>query len=93
MNKRFKTSNRKKENLEISDLDYAVNELFSFASHSHIQKGMWDWLKATVCGNYNTDLEESERVLILLIYEHLEILLSVAANRHELTKSTINEIN
>jgi hypothetical protein len=50
---------------------------------------MWDWLKSTVCGNYNTDLEEHERVFIVLLYEHLETVLQAATDSHSLQKTKI----
>lgn len=76
---------------EITDLDLAIHELFSFASPTQVNAGMWSWLKATVCGNFNSDLDENEKVFILILFEHLESVLAAANENYQLHKSQIHD--
>ena len=83
--------NTNRTKTELTDLDRAIHELFSFASTTQVNDGMWSWLKATVCGNFNTDLEESEKVFILILYEHLEKVLTAAEENYQLHKKQIHD--
>lgn len=60
---------------EINHPQLVLAELFDFAHLPELKKMLWEWLKATVTGSYNTTLSKREKASILLLYEYMEKLL------------------
>lgn len=69
---------RKKQKTITPELSGSIAQLFDFAAYPVLKFYLWEWLKSTVSGNFNTALEETEKEIILEIYEKLENLLTAA---------------
>lgn len=72
---------------EYNDPNLVLDEVFDFAHLPEWRTLLWEWLKITVSGSYNTESVESERHSILLMYEKLQKLLEVAYFMHLQQKS------
>lgn len=53
-------------------------DLFSTFHHDESRELMWEWLKSTFCGNFSTELDVNEKVMIAVLYEKLEKLIDAA---------------
>ncbi len=63
---------------EVNDPTIVLNERFDFAHLPEWRNLLWEWLKLTVSGTYNTASAESERGNILFVYEKLQRLIEVS---------------
>lgn len=63
---------------EVKDPIMVLDEVFDFAHLPEWRTLLWEWLKITVSGSYNTLSTESERNSILLLYEKIQKLVEVA---------------
>lgn len=55
-----------------------IREFFSFAHLPQVRSFLWDWLKTTIAGNFNTALSKRERADLLSFYEQLVKLIEAA---------------
>lgn len=65
-------------NEEHADPSLVLEELFDFAHLPEWRVLLWDWLKITVSGSYNTDVDASERKSVLYVYEKLQRLIEAS---------------
>ncbi len=66
-------------NEEQGDPSVVLEELFDFAHLPEWRLLLWDWLKITVSGSYNTEsITSSERASILFVYEKLQELMEAS---------------
>jgi hypothetical protein len=66
-------------NKEHADPNLVLEELFDFAHLPEWRNILWDWLKITVSGSYNTETTTpSERASILFVYEKLQRLIEAS---------------
>lgn len=63
---------------EVTDPSIVLNEIFDFAHLPEWRTLLWEWLKITVSGTYNTESAEAERNSILFLYEKLQKLIEAA---------------
>jgi len=63
---------------EIADPRLVFYDVFDFEHLPGIRNLLWDWLKATVIGNYNRELDKRERHIIILTYEKLQRMIEAA---------------
>lgn len=64
---------------EINDPHLVIRQFFDFASLPNCREYLWEWLKATVSGTFNTELvEKDQRCDIVCFYEHIEKLVEAA---------------
>lgn len=69
---------RKKQKQLPPELSGSISQLFDFAAYPVLKYYLWEWLKSTVSGNFNTALEATEKEFILEFYEKLGNLLTAA---------------
>lgn len=65
-------------NEEYADPTLVLDELFDFAHLPEWRTLLWDWLKITVSGSYNTETTAVERASILCVYEKLQKLIEAS---------------
>jgi len=66
-------------NEEHADPDLVLEEIFDFAHLPEWRNILWNWLKITVSGSYNTEATTpSERASILFVYEKLQRLIEAS---------------
>lgn len=63
---------------EVADPIIVLDEIFDFAHLPEWRNLLWEWLKITVSGSYNTVSTETERSNILFVYEKLQRLIEVS---------------
>ena len=63
---------------EIADPRLVFYDVFDFEHLPGIRSLLWDWLKTTVVGNYNRELDKRERSIIILLYEKLQRMVEAA---------------
>ena len=57
---------------EINDPYLVLESFFDYARLPHVRDGMWQFLRTTVCGDFNTKmLSRRERGDLLYLYEQL----------------------
>lgn len=80
---------RKLSPQEIKDPNLALFHFFDYSSLPRIREHLWEWLKTTVSGTYNTKLlDKNTRYDIIHLYEHIEKLIEAAWLIHTKQKTT-----
>ena len=57
---------------EVTDPGIVLDEVFDYAHLPEWRSLLWEWLKITVSGTYNTESAEYDRSSILYMYEKLQ---------------------
>jgi hypothetical protein len=82
--KKTSVKRRKKDSeVAVLSLKKAIHELFDLAEYSYIEQGLWDWLKATVCGDFHVSFDEREKAFLFMMYERLGNLVKAAHCQNE----------
>ncbi|HMG66458.1 MAG TPA: hypothetical protein VK588_02195 [Chitinophagaceae bacterium] len=69
----------KLEEEEINDPYLVISRFFDYADISSVRGYLWDWLKITVSGTYNTKLlDKHQRYDMIHFFEHIEKLIEAA---------------
>lgn len=77
--KKTSVKRRKKDSeVAVLSLKKAIHELFDLAEYSYIEQGLWDWLKATVCGDFHVSFDEREKAFLFMMYERVGNLVRAA---------------
>lgn len=63
---------------EVTDPGIVLDEVFDYAHLPEWRSLLWEWLKITVSGTYNTESAEYDRSSILYMYEKLQKLIEAA---------------
>jgi hypothetical protein len=63
---------------EVTDPGIILDEVFDYAHLPEWRSLLWEWLKITVSGTYNTESAEYDRSSILYMYEKLQKLIEAA---------------
>jgi hypothetical protein len=64
---------------EINDPYLVIKQFFEYASLPICREYLWEWLKATVSGTFNTVLmEKNQRFDMIYFYENIEKLIEAA---------------
>jgi len=63
---------------EVNDPSIVLDEIFDFAHLPEWRSLLWEWLKITVSGSYNTASAELERGNLLFLYEKLQRLIEAS---------------
>lgn len=63
---------------KIQNPHLVLSELFCSFPHSKIRELLWEWMKSTFCGNFNTYLDVEEKAMIVDLYERIEKLIDAA---------------
>jgi hypothetical protein len=64
---------------EINDPYLVIQQFFEYASLSNCREYLWEWLKVTVSGTFNTGLmEKDQRFDMIYFYENIEKLIEAA---------------
>jgi hypothetical protein len=63
---------------EVTDPGIILDEVFDYAHLPEWRSLLWEWLKITVSGTYNTEYAEYDRSSILYMYEKLQKLIEAA---------------
>lgn len=63
---------------EVADPNIVLDEVFDYAHLPEWRSLLWEWLKITVSGTYNTESAEYDRYSILYTYEKLQKLIEAA---------------
>lgn len=87
MKKTSEKGRKKDSKVAVPSLKKAIHELFDFAEYSYIEQGLWDWLKATVCGDFHVSFDEREKAFLFMMYERVGNLVHAAHESNLSTKS------
>lgn len=68
-----------------TELEGAISQLFDFADYKDVKECLWDWLKATICGDFNVRADRKQKDMLLILFEKINTLLD-AANEVQKTK-------
>ena len=63
---------------EVTDPGIVLDDVFDYAHLPEWRSLLWEWLKITVSGTYNTESAEYDRSSILYMYEKLQKLIEAA---------------
>ncbi|MDZ4072362.1 MAG: hypothetical protein U1C70_11105 [Sediminibacterium sp.] len=63
---------------EVADPTIVLDEVFDYAHLPEWRSLLWEWLKITVSGAYNTESADYDRYSILFTYEKLQKLIEAA---------------
>jgi hypothetical protein len=63
---------------EVTNPNIVLDEVFDYAHLPEWRFLLWEWLKITVSGTYNTESAEYDRSSILYMYEKLQKLIEAA---------------
>ena len=63
---------------EVTDPGIVLDEVFDYAHLPEWRSLLWEWLKITVSGTYNTESAEYDRSSILYMYKKLQKLIEAA---------------
>ncbi|MDE3252799.1 MAG: hypothetical protein KGO92_08325 [Bacteroidota bacterium] len=66
------------KNSALQDPYRVLDELFDYAHLDELEILLWEWLKTSVCGNFNKELTRTERNSLLTLYEKLQQLLEAS---------------
>ncbi len=70
---------RKLSEEEINDPYLVIRQFFDYTSLPDIRENLWEWLKITVSGTFNTELfKKYQRYDMIYFYEHIEKLIEAA---------------
>ena len=70
---------------EVNDPTSVIHAFFDFAHLPQVRAHLWDWLKTTVTGDYNS-LARHERGNLLYFFEQVEKLIEAAHVIHQQNK-------
>ena len=73
---------RKLSTDEVKDPERVIHQFFDYAHLPEVRAHLWDWLKSTVTGDFNS-LSLQERGNLLYFFEQLEKLVEDAHIIHE----------
>ena len=66
---------------EIADPHLAIDEFFDFSHLDDARNLLWEWMKATISGQF-ASLEPEEKEAIIVLYEKTEKLMEAAYALH-----------
>jgi hypothetical protein len=70
---------------EIKDPERVIHQFFDYAHLPEVRAHLWDWLKSTVTGDFNS-LSLHERGNLLYFFEQVEKLIEAAHIIHQQSK-------
>ena len=76
---------RKLSSEEVKNPELVIHQFFDYAHLPEVRSHLWDWLKSTVSGDFNS-LSRQERSSLLYFFEQLEKLVEAAHLIHQQSK-------
>lgn len=80
MKKKDKLSRKRERKTE---LNKAIEDLFDYADYDYIHQGMWEWMKATICGDFSTRMDSQEKDFTLILFEKVNRIIKAAHDSRE----------
>jgi len=59
-------------------LNKAIEDLFDFAEYEYIDRGMKEWMKSTICGDFSTRMDSKEKDFTLILFEKVGAVIKAA---------------
>lgn len=77
---------------EINDPYLIIGRFFDYADIDSIREYLWEWLKITVSGTFNTYLvDKQQRYDMIYFFEHLQKLIEASHAIHQKRSSAKNK--
>ena len=75
---------------ERADPYLVIHDFFNYAKLPEVREALWEWVKATVTGDYHT-YSRREKASLVYLYERIEHLIEASHIIHERTKKRPSE--